>query len=267
MIEPGTAIVTGGTYGIGRAIALELARRGWRLVVCGLEARQPGSAAEKGIEPTRQALAEVRGEAEVIEADVSQEADVRRVAAQARERFGTVTALVNNAAIRPTGTILETDLATWNRALAVNLTGAFLMAREVIPHMKAAGGGAIVNIGSGAGWGKPGLAAYGTSKGGLYALTMALAYDHLVDGIRVNLVIPGPGTASGMVEAIAARDPGASALSAKWLSSPEGVAQAVAFLLSNEAAGISGTVLDVGCFSHQGGAGLPPMENRPRPGR
>jgi NAD(P)-dependent dehydrogenase (short-subunit alcohol dehydrogenase family) len=237
-----TVIVSGGTYGIGRAIVLELARQGWRVIAFGLEAKQPGSAAQQGIAGTRVALEAEGLQADLLEADTANAQDVARVVAFAVAKHGGADALVNNAAIRPTGTILDTDEATFDRTLAVNLKGPFLLCREVIPILRARGGGTIVNIGSGAGRGKPGILAYSASKGGVFALSAALAQDHEADGIRVNVVVPAPGTPSGMVEAMqAAGAPGAGVA-----GSAEEVAREVAFLLSDEAHDISGSVRDLG---------------------
>jgi NAD(P)-dependent dehydrogenase (short-subunit alcohol dehydrogenase family) len=239
--SPRSVIVSGGTYGIGRAIVLELARQGWCVVAFGLEAAQPGSAARDGIAATRAALQSEDLEADLLTADVADARDVARVVAFALEKHGGVDALVNNAAIRPTGTLLDTDQATFDRTLAVNLRGPFLLCREVIPIMRARGGGAIVNIGSGAGRGKPGILAYSASKGGLLAFSSALAQDHEADQIRVNVVVPAPGTPSGMVEAMHASGQQATRVG----GSPEQVASEVAFLLSDEARGISGSVRDL----------------------
>lgn len=262
-----TAIVSGGTYGIGRGIVLRLARAGFHVVAFGLDGRQPGSSAEDGVEATRAAISDAGLAGEVLEADVSRSADVARVVDYALAATGRIDALVNNAAIRPDGSILETDEATFDRVIAVNLKGMYLTARAVIPHMKKAregypdGGGAIVNIGSGAGWGKAGILAYCTSKGGVFTFSQALAHDHLADRIRVNTVVPGPQTESGMVEVM--REGADAKPLPKYLTAtgrqtrPEDVANAVAFLLSDEAAQISGTVIDVGAFSHQGMTGQP----------
>lgn len=253
-----TVIVAGGTYGIGRGIVLDLARRGWRVVAFGLSTRQPGSAAEGGVESTREALAEAGLEGAVMDGDISSADDVARVVTAALAATGRIDGLVNNAAIRPSGTVLDTDEASFDQVLAVNLKGPYLMSRAVLPHMIAVGGGAIVNIGSGSGWGKPNSAAYCASKGGVFALSAAMAYDHLADGIRVNTVVPGPQTASGMVEEMAAQGslPPVQTATGRQ-TTPQDIANAVAFLLSDEAAQISGTVIDVGAFSHQGGAGQP----------
>lgn len=248
-------IVSGGTFGIGRAITVTLASRGYRVVACGLDARQIGSAAENGRAATLQECAAAGCNADVLDADVSVPADVERVAAFAIERYGKIDGLVNNAAIHPRGDALTTPLPVWERVLAVNLTGAFLCVKSVLPHMIKSGGGAIVNIGSGSGWGRANLLAYCASKGGLHALTMALAYDHQCDHVRVNMVIPGAtmtgSTAAGYAlpnfEEIARRTVTGQA------TQPADIAKAVAFLLSAEARQITGTVLDVGCYSHQGG--------------
>ncbi len=259
MSEKQTAIVAGGTYGIGRGIALRLARAGWHVVAFGLNTRQPGSAAEGGVEGTRAALAEAGLTGDVLEGDVSVAADVDRVVQHALDATGRIDGLVNIAAMRPTGSILDTDEATFDRTVAVNLKGMFLTCKATIPHMKAVGGGAIVNIGSGAGWGKAGILAYCSSKGGVFAFSSALAYDHLVDHIRVNVVVPGPQTESGMIEI--AREEGRSMPAYQTATGrqtqPDDIANAVNFLMSAEAAQISGTVVDVGAFSHQGMTGQP----------
>ncbi len=258
--DPRTVIVSGGTYGIGRGIVLDLARRGWNVVAFGLDGKQPGSAADNGIEGTKAALAEEGLKADVIEADVAEAAAVAGVVDHALSLHGRIDGAVNNAALRPSGTVLDTDEATFDRVVAVNLKGQFLLCKAVIPHMRDAGGGSIVNIGSGAGWGKPGIAAYCASKGGVFALSAALAYDHLKDRVRVNVVVPGPQTASGMVEAMAGSGAGSGTqpvTASGRQTQPQDIANAVAFLLSDEAAQISGTVVDVGAFAHQGGVGQP----------
>ena len=263
-------IVTGGTFGIGRAITLNLAARGYAVTAFGLEARQISSTAEASI-PSLRAELDQRGlSAELLEADVSSAADVGRVVAQVVSRHGRVDALVNNAAIGPLGTVLDTDEATFDRIVAVNLKGPYLCARAVLPHMIEAGGGAIVNVGSGAGWGKPNMAAYSASKGGLFALGAAMAYDFLHQGIRVNTVVPGgggivSGMSLGRVGGDAARlGRGAPGTAAGRTATGDDVANAVAFLLSPDAATLSGTVIDVGCFAQQGGP-APPRPANPEP--
>ncbi len=255
-----TVIVTGGTFGIGSGISLGLARRGWRVVAFGLDAPQLSSTAQDGGKILQADLRKEALEADVLDADVSKAADVQRVVGHTMGRYGRVDALVNNAAVGPLGNVLQTAEDVWDRVIDVNLKGIYLCCKAVLPHMIARGGGAIVNVGSGAGWGKPNMAAYAASKGGLLALGTSLAYDHFQDGIRVNTVIPGGGgmvtgmslgRVDGDLEKIVARKTAGTV--AKRSTTPADVANAVAFLLSEEAAVISGTVLDVGCFAHQGG--------------
>ena len=258
-------IVTGGTFGLGQSITVDLARRGHRVVAFGLAQPQVSSTAQ-GTDSVRTALEAAAVQADVLEADVSRSADVARVVEHTLERYGAVHGLVNNAAIGPLGTVVDTEEALFDRIMAVNLRGTYLMSRAVIPHMARQGGGAIVNIGSGAGWGKPNMAAYAASKGGIMALSTAMAYDHFHQHIRINVAIPGGGgIVSGMsvgrvggdVERFTSRP--APGTVAGRPATGEDLAAAVAFLLSDEAATLSGTVIDVGCFAHQGG----PVPARP----
>jgi NAD(P)-dependent dehydrogenase (short-subunit alcohol dehydrogenase family) len=263
-------IVTGGTFGLGLDIALELARRGHRVMAFGLAQPQVSSTAQ-GLDGLRGAAdrAGLAERIEVMEADVSVAADVNRVVARTIERFGRVDGLVNNAAIGPLGTVLDTDEALFERVLAVNVKGIYLASRAVLPHLIAQGGGAIVNIGSGAGYGKPDMAVYAASKGAVLALTTAMAYDHFHQHVRVNLAIPGGGgIVSGMSvgrfggDAEVFRQRKAAGTAAGRPATGRDLANAVAFLLSDDAATVSGTVIDVGCFAHQGGP-VPPRPPSP----
>jgi NAD(P)-dependent dehydrogenase (short-subunit alcohol dehydrogenase family) len=252
-------LVSGGTFGIGRTITLGLAQRGHSVVAFGLEAKQVSSTAQDAIPGLRDELAQKGLTAELMEADVSLSADVAKVTERALSRFGRIDAVVNNAAIGPLGTVLDTDEATFDRIVAVNLKGPYLTSRAAIPHMIAAGGGSIVNIGSGAGWGKPNMAVYSASKGGVAALSAAMAYDFFHHRIRVNTVIPGgggivSGMSLGRVGGDASRfGKGAPGTAAGRVAAGDDVANVVAFLLSPEAETLSGTVIDVGCFAGQGG--------------
>jgi NAD(P)-dependent dehydrogenase (short-subunit alcohol dehydrogenase family) len=236
------------------------------VVSFGVEARQISSVAENAIPGLRAELARRGHDAEVLEADVARAEEVQRVVDVALQRYGRIDALVNNAAIGPLGTVLDTDESLWDRIMAVNVKGPYLCARAVLPHMIRQGGGSIVNVGSGAGYGKPNMAAYATSKGAVHTLTMALAYDHFQDKVRVNTVIPGGGgIVSGMSLGRVGGDAskfghGAPGTAAGRVATGEDLARAVAFLLSQDASAISGTVIDVGCFAHQGG----PIPQKPK---
>ncbi len=252
-------IVTGGTFGIGQSITVDLARRGHQVIAFGLAQPQISSTAQ-GIDSLLAELKQAGCTADILEADVSSPSDVQRIVEHAQSRYGAIHGLVNNAAIGPLGTVLDTDVATFGRIFDVNVKGTYLMSRAVLPQMIRAGGGSIVNIGSGAGYGKANMAAYSASKGAIMALSMAMAYDHFHDRVRVNVAIPGGGgIVSGMsigrsggdIEAFQ-RKPAPGTAAGRPATGYD-LANAVAFLLSDESAAISGTVIDVGCFSHQGG--------------
>jgi meso-butanediol dehydrogenase/(S,S)-butanediol dehydrogenase/diacetyl reductase len=221
------AIVSGGASGIGQAVARALAREGYQVVV--LDVARPA-----GLCGT------------YVEGDVSRSADCEKAVSAARSQGG-IHVLCNVAGIRPTGGILQTSEETWDRVMAVNLKGMFLLSRAVIPHMQAAGGGVIVNTGSTSGYAGKDHIAYCTAKGAVIPFTKSLALDHAADRIRVNAVVPGftqsgmtAGFAPGIAEAVAARSV------AGRVGLPEDIAAAVCFLASDAAATISGAVLEVG---------------------
>jgi NAD(P)-dependent dehydrogenase (short-subunit alcohol dehydrogenase family) len=258
--HPKVVIVTGGTFGIGRDITLGLAERGHRVVAFGLDEAQTSSTAKGSVTHLRAEIG-ARGldVVDVLEADVSDAAAVQEVVDHATSKYGRIDALVNNAAIGPLGTILDTDEALFDAVMSVNLKGPYLCMRTVLPHLLEAGGGSIVNIGSGAGWGKPNMAAYAASKGGLFALSAATAYDFFHDKVRVNTVVPGGGgiiagmtigRVGGDMTKVGKDAPGSAA--GRPVEGAD-MANVVAFLIGDEAAAISGTVIDVGCFAHQGG--------------
>lgn len=252
-------IVTGGTFGIGHQISIDLSQRGHHVIAFGLDAPQKSSTAEGSVSSFRTEAAELGLDIDVLEADVTDSSAVASVVGHALARHGKIDALVNNAAVGPLGTVLDTEEELFDRILAVNLKGPYLCSRAVLPHLIEQGGGAIVNIGSGAGWGKPNMAAYSASKGGMFALSAATAYDFLHDHVRVNTVVPGGGgIVSGMSLGrvggdIANIDQGAPGSAAGRPVNGSDMANVVAFLISDEAAAISGTVIDVGCFANQGG--------------
>jgi NAD(P)-dependent dehydrogenase (short-subunit alcohol dehydrogenase family) len=132
------------------------------------------------------------GEAIALAGDVSNEADAEQIVATMRQQFGIVNVLVNNAAIMPAGSLHETSVHDFDRCLAVNLRGAYLMSRAVIPDMLAAKQGSIIHMASVTGiLGLPGLAIYSATKGALISLARAMSTDYAGLGIRVNVVSPG----------------------------------------------------------------------------
>jgi NAD(P)-dependent dehydrogenase (short-subunit alcohol dehydrogenase family) len=253
LAEPRVAIVTGGTSGIGLAITTTLAARGYAVVAL-------SNAAEQA-EGTQRALTELGLAVETLTADVAVSADVERVVRFTLERHGRVDVLCNNAGIYTRGTVLTLSEGAWDRTIAVNLKGMFLFARAVIPHMIAAGGGAIVNTASISSYGNRNLVAYCAAKAGVLGLTRALAIDHAPDHIRVNAVVPGF-ILSGMTqdsppERLTAM---AAANVAGRVGQPQDVANMVAFLVSDEAATISGAFYEVSTAPYRGGS--PPSPGR-----
>ena len=253
-------IVTGGTWGAGRGVVARLAKEGYQVVACGTEKKEMGSTAEKGIAATRDELEQQGLAADLRDVDVSDEAQVTELVDSVVAQYGSIYGLVNNAAIHPTGNILATTTEIWDRVLDVNLKGIFFTCRAVMPHMVENGGGSIVNVGSGSQWGKANLLAYCASKGGVMALSMALAYDHLADHVRVNVVTPGGMMGTGMTDDMITNPAFEKIMKAVTKNTVAGrsvdggdIAGAVNYFLSPDSEVVTGTVIDVGCFSNQGG--------------
>jgi NAD(P)-dependent dehydrogenase (short-subunit alcohol dehydrogenase family) len=181
------AIVTGGGAGIGEAVAKRYAREGAKVVLAEIN-DTTGQAVEA-------AIRKAGGEALFVHTDVAQESDIQRVVSKTLERHGHIDVLFNNAAIAIYGQDTrahELSNEVWHRTLAVNLTGYWLCAKYVLPSMLKQGWGVIINLASPTGMlGFQGITAYSTSKGGVFALTRAMAADYGSLGIRVNAIVPG----------------------------------------------------------------------------
>ncbi|KOU47757.1 SDR family NAD(P)-dependent oxidoreductase [Streptomyces sp. WM6378] len=179
------ALVTGGGSGIGRATALAFARAGATAVVAGRTVEH--------LEETVRLIEKDGGRGGFVVADIAREPDVERLVSTVVEEFGSLDIAVNNAGHlpRPAG-LAELDHETFSRTLQINLLGTWLSMKHEILHMRANGGGAIVNVGSvvGAHLTIPGAAAYGASKAAIAALTRSAAREYAADGIRVNTLSP-----------------------------------------------------------------------------
>jgi 3-oxoacyl-[acyl-carrier protein] reductase len=243
------AIVTGSGQGIGRAIALALAREGASIVI-----------ADCNGETAREVAAEINtagGKSIPLKVDISDSRQVDAMVQQALNAFGHIDVLVNNAGIGHVKPFLSITLEEWNRVLAINLTGQFLCAQAVARVMLRQGSGRIVNVASISGErGGNGRAAYGAAKAGVILLTKVMAVELAAKGIAVNAISPGP-TETDQVRQC--HDPATRAgyhavLTVKRYASPSEIASAALFLASSEASFVSGHILNVdGGF---GAAGL-----------
>jgi 3-oxoacyl-[acyl-carrier protein] reductase len=234
------AIVTGASRGIGRATALALAGAGCRVVVNYRESRE---AAEE-VRARAQALAP--GPCLAVRADVSREDEVAVMVGETLERLGRIDILVNNAGISDPRRFLDIDLARWNRMVEVNLTGAFLCCHAVLGHMRERKRGRIINVSSTSGLsGGTSGAHYAASKGGLIALTRALASEFARDGITVNAIVPSKIDTEMLRSALG--ESGAAAQLGKIpvgrFGTPEEIAGLAVYLASEQAGYITGEAI------------------------
>lgn len=252
MLADEVAIVTGAGRGIGRAIARRFAGEGASVV---LAART-----ESQIKGVAQEIGDAGGDAAWIVADVSIENDVEQILKVAREEFGGASILVNNAGIYgPVKPIEEISVTEWESVLSVQLRGAFLMTRAVLPEMYSKGGGSVLNISSVAAraafpWG----AAYATSKTGLLGLTRTTAAEGAKRGVRANAICPGPVAETEMSQELgrklaerAGRD--GAEMFKEFLNgilqgrpqTADEIAAVAAFIVSDQASAITGQALSV----------------------
>jgi 2-keto-3-deoxy-L-fuconate dehydrogenase len=240
------ALVTGGASGIGLATARLLAARGAAVVCLDVAAGAPEAALEH------------------LRADLSDDAAVRAAVGGAAERLGGIDIVVNNAGVGAVGTVEENSDAEWHRVFDINVVGIVRVTRAALPYLRASASAAVVNTCSiAATVGLPNRALYSATKGAVQSLTLAMAADHLAEGIRVCCVNPGTADTPWVRRLLAAApDPDAElqALRARQpsgrLVAAEEVAAAIAYLASPLAAATTGTVLAVDGGMH--GLRLPP---------
>lgn len=237
------AIVAGGGGEIGGAIALRFAAEGAAVVVCDISLEK----AEKVADSIRKA----GGSAIAVQVDVSREADCENASRRAVEAFGKITTLVNaSATASPDGNVETLSTAAWREAIDVNFTGVFLMCKYTMGHIRAAGGGAVVNIASSHGhFGLPGRSAYCSTKAALMHFTRVLAIDYGPHNIRANTISPGPIDTARSLRRFGTRENSNKVRGVGQVlgrtGTVEEVASVAAFLASDEASFVTGTDIRV----------------------
>lgn len=234
-LEKQKALITGASQGIGRAISLAFAREGADVALTARNRKKLDSVAAECQSYNVKTL--------VIPADLSVPDDIETMTKTTLDNFGEVSILVNNAAvIHPTINIEDFELELWEHVFNVNITGAFLVTRAILPWMKSVKNGKIINISSlGGRKGAAGRSAYRVTKAGMISFTESLAAEVKKDGIYVNAICPGSVDTEGFREVFntLGRQENPS------LMVPEEIAHVAVFLASAESSGISGTAIDV----------------------
>lgn len=244
-LQDKTAIVTGGTSGIGRSIAIRLAEEGANVVVADIDDKPSEES-----KPTHHKIQENGGNASFLQTDVRDESQVQDLVYITAEKHGEIDILVNNAGVHHSASVVDEDEENWQRIMDINLKGTYLCSKHVIDHMEKENiEGKIVNISSIAGIvGFPENAAYCASKGGVIELTKEMALDYGPEGININCVSPGV-IKTSMTEDMLEDDKQRKFLESKTVASrlgnPEDIANAVVFLASDESDFIIGENLVV----------------------
>jgi meso-butanediol dehydrogenase / (S,S)-butanediol dehydrogenase / diacetyl reductase len=240
-----TAIITGGGSGIGKAIATAFVREGAKVMIAGRDSKKLDRAA-----------VEIGADCQAVSADVSKASDVQKLVTATIDKFKRINILVNNAAVLLPGTAESLSEEDFDQTFNINVRGLWLMSRAVLPHMRAAGGGSIINIASVLSMvGARNRVAYSASKGAVMAMTKAMALDHAAENIRVNCIAPGI-VATEMVTKFntdeAARRQREAMHPMGRFGQPEEVAGAAVFLASDESGWTTGSVLTIdGGYSAQ----------------
>jgi NAD(P)-dependent dehydrogenase (short-subunit alcohol dehydrogenase family) len=235
-------IVTGAGTGIGRACALAMVREGARLALVG-----------RRLEKLQQLAREIGNSALPIAADVSQKTDIEQVITRTVAEFGGVNVLVNNAGVLHIGTVEQITEEQWDETFNINVRGVWLLSRAVLPHLRKAGGGSIVNVASVLGInGARNRASYAPSKGAVVLLTKCMAIDHGHENIRVNAICPSfvetdltAAVLSTAADPQAVRRERVAVHPLGRLGKPDDIAGLAVYLASDESSWVTGSVFPV----------------------
>lgn len=240
LLDGKSAIITGSSRGIGKAIALAFAKNGARLIIHGTN--------EEALKALKSEIQAIGAECEYCAGDIGDRITAAALASLCKARYGNIDILVNNAGVNSRQTFDELSLEEWNNMLNVNVTSAFNTCKAVIPIMLEQQSGCIINMSSSAGkTAHPNAAiSYGVSKAGINSLTQKLAYDYAAKGIRVNAICPGPiETDMSKQWTEEYREKVYSAIPMHRLGKPEDVANVAVFLASDMSAFICGESINV----------------------
>ncbi len=235
-LQDKVAIITGAARGMGASEARIFANEGAKVILADIQV-------EDGNHVTKEII-DAGGQALFVEMDVSSQADWDRTIEAAISNFGKINVLVNNAGIIERDSLEETTEETWDKIMAVNAKGVFLGTKAVIPHMRAAGGGSIVNISSISGMISVGYPAYNSSKGAIRVFTKCAAVELARDNIRVNSIHPGTiWTSMSTYKRAFTREERAKTIPMQRVAEPEEIAYPALFLASDESSYMTGSEL------------------------